>query len=501
MSLLQSVENKINAIGLEYIYVICALLFGITVCILTPPYQVMDEDAHFCRAWQISAGTVIPSVLSVQEVIDGDNPSAKALFNLGLELGKQNGGAGVMTAELSERKFFFAQVPKSMVSDHIFNQKISDKGSYYSWEQFGKFLRISGDYGLQEWFFIHNTGVYTPLSYLPQITGGFLGKAFSMPLGYTFYCMRIFALLFTIVCVFFSMRLLPEKKHFLFILALMPMFLTESASVSADAVLYGCCILGVSWLISMRQKTKQVSWLEYLCLFLFAAVLGLLKPSYGVILLLYFLLPSQCTKSKFAYYFVGLSLLLVCNIVTTVWVNIVVYQQGTNINFYDIVYPAINIDAQKNFIMYNPLHFVQATFNTICAPDAWRMKSFIGVIGNYTLAYDVYFSNWQYGLYALLLLIFCIMGKINLTLRQRMAIFSTFIVLTAVIFAIEYVVWTPVGHNMVLGIQGRYFIPMALLLSVPLSCNVTYRYENILAVTGGFFGGALTVWYTYTAFY
>ena len=42
-------------------FVYCALIFGIILITLIPPFQSPDEDSHFKRAYVISQGHLYPS--------------------------------------------------------------------------------------------------------------------------------------------------------------------------------------------------------------------------------------------------------------------------------------------------------------------------------------------------------------------------------------------------------------------------------------------------------
>lgn len=497
---LVAVDESIEQIGLKRIYLWFMLLFGTAICFLTPPYQVMDEEAHFRRAWQLADGTLVSPALTTREIFHGNNPCSTDIINAGVRIGLQNGGPG-MTEEFMNRKFLVAELPMSLVSKHFTGLHVGSAEPYYSWDQCKNFLFLPREGGETEWVIIPNTGMYSPLSYLPQSVGGLLAKLLSLPLGITFYLMRFAAMLFVMLCVYFSFRLFPEKRHLIFVLATMPMFLLETASVSVDAVMYGVCLLGSAWLLSLRNRDSLLSDREIVALFALAIVIGLIKPSYGTILLLYFLLPIKCLKNALCYLCVGVGILLASLAATSVWMDVAVRSQGVPITFWDIPYPQIDAERQKRFICDNPIATLTAGMNTIQDTDGWRMKSFVGMFGNYDMERSEYLPDWQYVLYMAIIVTLALHGAIRLKFLHRLILLFALAVTAVGLFVIEYIIWTPVGAEMISGVQGRYFIPVALLLFVPLSCNLTFRYANILAVAGGLYGGIITLWYTCTVFY
>ena len=42
-------------------FVYCAIIFGIILTVLIPPFQSPDEDSHFKRAYVVSYGKLYPS--------------------------------------------------------------------------------------------------------------------------------------------------------------------------------------------------------------------------------------------------------------------------------------------------------------------------------------------------------------------------------------------------------------------------------------------------------
>ena len=54
----------INDIKIEKVFLCLAIVFGICISIITPPFQVPDEIVHFDRAYQISKGEIFETKLN-----------------------------------------------------------------------------------------------------------------------------------------------------------------------------------------------------------------------------------------------------------------------------------------------------------------------------------------------------------------------------------------------------------------------------------------------------
>ena len=316
--------------------------------------------------------------------------------------------------------------------------------------------------------------------------------------GCIYYFMSMSALVFTAICIFFSMRIMPEKKLLIFLLAMMPMFLVEITSVSADAVIYGICFLGTAWLISLRKKTTKCSRKEFVGLFALAACLGLLKQVYGVILLLFFILPWKIMGGgRVRFFFVGALLLCVELLISGLWIDMAVYAQGTSIfTGHYLWLEGIDVFEQKAYIMSHPFETLKTIVRSLMHPEIWYAKTFIGILG----IVNVWMKEWIYWGYLMLLFAGSICGDLQLQLKHRLIMVVALVIGVIGVFLIEYLIWTPVGGDIIAGVQGRYFIPLAMFFGV-LSCKYSMRYENVLAVLGGLFGVGATLWTSYVAFY
>ena len=94
------------------------------------------------------------------------------------------------------------------------------------------------------------------------------------------------------------------------------------------------------------------------------------------------------------------------------------------------------------------------------------------------------FCDWQgkYGVYqsSILALIFLVYYgiisflypiKYKISRNKRLFAVLVFLVIYIALFLIQYLTWTPVGSLRIQGVQGRYFIPLLILLPFILNIN------------------------------
>mgnify|MGYP000072583915 FL=1 len=49
---------NINSVEKKFVYI--AIIFGLIIMVLTPPFQSPDEDSHFKKAYVLSKGNIFP---------------------------------------------------------------------------------------------------------------------------------------------------------------------------------------------------------------------------------------------------------------------------------------------------------------------------------------------------------------------------------------------------------------------------------------------------------
>lgn len=123
--------------------------------------------------------------------------------------------------------------------------------------------------------------------------------------------------------------------------------------------------------------------------------------------------------------------------------------------FQHLVNPAL----QTQWILLNPSGFLTALVNTLSVNNFYT-ESMIGILGwfNYpyqAIVYSIYFLIFGY----------CIREIIS----YKEKIFPSYMTLLLFLlcsvgfllpFVAMYLFWTPVGYSQILGVQGRYFLPL-----------------------------------------
>ena len=485
---MNSVETRMEHFGAEKIFIVLFLIFGLMTLFMRPPYRLMDEPVHFARTWQISEGIFL-SPLDTQ-------PNVSAMTH-----GKKNFGWENLSPYADTEKLYTASVPVSLLPDEfLFEIRADSTEVKFSLNELQKFLSTPLNIDERETGLIPNTGVYPPLTYLPQAIAIFIGRILNLNAGVIYYLAGLSGLIFVAVCVFWSMKFLPEAKQLIFLLAMIPMFLIEAASTSADSVTFGVCLLGTSWLLSLRNSTEKFSHAEIFGLIILSIMLACSKSVYGTILLLYFLIPRERIGSLKKFLAMGAFVLAVNLIVSLLWTELSVGMTGVELassrQYFGL--EDVDIAAQKIFVMEHPTEFLAAMLNSLVDAKVYYILSLIGVWGANG---ELLMLPMFYVSYGIALLFFALSNGLHAKLSERVILLFAASVSIFALFAYDYLIWTPVGADYVSGVQGRYFIPVALMILGALSFLPTMRHKNLIALLLGIFSGVSIMLTNYFAFY
>ena len=486
---MENLEQRLENFGAEKIFIALFFLFGVIILFMRPPFQLMDEINHLPRAWQISEGIFLSPTMTIRDFRDCGDLQAKKIFCLD--------GAPV---DASDDKIYIAEMPVSFLPDEFILD--ANKRHYvhgFSIEYVKKFLSTPLNSGEREPIQIPNTGVYPPPTYLPQALAALLGRILNLNAGIIFYLMGLSGLIFVTACVWWSMKFLPEAKPLIFLLAMLPMFLVEASSTSADAVTFGVCFIGTAWLLSLRNSTEKFSRAEIFWLIILSIMLACAKSVYGTILLLYFLIPRERVGSTKKFFLLGAALLLMNLFLLGAWswlsVELADVKLYTN---YHLGFTETNTAAQKIFLAEHPTEFFFAVINSLVQFPEWY---WMGFVGSWGFLWNVTLPALFYPLYSMTLIFFALSNGLSLKLGERGVLLFASAVSTIGFFFVHYLKWSAVGGEVVGGVQGRYFIPIAPMILFALSVLPPGRHKNLLATAAGVFSGVMTLAANFSAFY
>jgi uncharacterized membrane protein len=408
-------------------------IFGLLFLVIIPPMQVADETSHFYRAYQISQFNLLSERTKVG--VGGVLPYGVVGFT---------GGANKYGLSFHAERRFYPRMQLAELS------RFEDGG-----------LKIPVQFV--------NTAIYAPISYVAPATGIAIGKVVSNRIIVQFYMARLFCLAFFGACLYFAIRQIPRGKWALAVLALLPMTINEAAAVTADGFIIGVTALFIAMVYKLYAQTA-ITRLEWIVLGVIAVLIALSKQSYIVLVPAVLLLLWPIRQGKPALKQTAVFVAAICAaalIATALWT---VASNQFNHDF--AVWAGqngIKVDPDGHIaqIMANPLRLGGLLANTWLTNNANPyFASFFGTFGWLDTPLPLLL---QVGLALVIFLSFGLRES-NLSERVRIPWQGTVLLVglvllnVAMIGAIVYAYWTPKGQFYISGYQGRYLIPLLILL-------------------------------------
>jgi len=310
-----------------------------------------------------------------------------------------------------------------------------------------------------------NTAVYPPFFYLPQTLGLWIGKALDQPVVRSVYFARTANALTCVIVGFCALLLACRARLLLFTMLMLPMSVALYGTVTQDGMAIATSALGCALLSRAmsrnRATTRWELWGATLCF----ALVGMVKQPY----VFFCLLPLVAKVEQARWRWVAAGSALAATLGWYVWMGVSVQTQ--------LIRPDAIVDpySQIQFLLNQPLSIPSIAAQTIKVMWKSYLSQFIGVLG----WLDTILPKFYYYFAQVIILISLLLTGYSgpLDVGKNVTVPVALILLGAIgaIFAALYVVWTPVGFAYVEGVQGRYFLPVAVMSSLMLEGMTAYR--------------------------
>jgi uncharacterized membrane protein len=303
---------------------------------------------------------------------------------------------------------------------------------------------------------------YSPLVHGPAALAVGLGRAVGAPAGVLVWLARVANLAAFLALAALAIRCCPVRRWTLVLLASMPMSLAMAASVSADAVTFGVALLFVALAMRAALATGPLSASEVAGLVAASVALGLVKSGVQPLAAAALAIPASRCGGFGRWLALMAAVGLAVALPLGAW--LVALQAAGSAPLTEGADPA----AQLRHVLADPLGFLRVLASTTAIELGLWWRSFVGMFGPATTWLPgVFYLAW-----AVALPVVAVADGPSppaLDGPRRAALGLAFAVGALAVLATAYLGWNPVGASHVLGVQGRYFIPLApaLLLALP----------------------------------
>ena len=397
-----------NTFNLENLFVLLMLIFGTSFAILVPPNEVPDEGSHFARVYGIVNGNFTINRVRIPE------------------------GMNVLLSKYSN---FFSKGSKLDIDLY-----------------FKDFSVVEKNLNSVEFY---PAASYAPVLYLPQAIGLGLGELLKMSELGKFVLGRLFSVLLYTIIGYFILRTMSFAKRSFFVVLLMPMSVYLAASYSADAMQIMLTFLYISMVIFELNSQTLITLLRKVAFIVVGLLLSLTKPVSLVIILLSCAIPLnrfKNRKDKFIFVSAQLGLGILFGFA---WTKLI----SSNLNPSGYLPWQISPAKQLAFVLLNPFAFIKTIIATTNQSFDFFLRSFVGDFGWLTTV----LPEFVYFIFAVVLCLALFRDtrdRFVLTKSQKYIFLVVFLLYFMAVMISMYLFWTPVGKDVVLGVQGRYFIPV-----------------------------------------
>lgn len=413
------------------------VLIGLFMIIFEPPLHMFDEPLHFSRVWEVSTGKLIPSATN-----------------------------GVISTRLPE----YIQQTYNRIYRSI-NGTTQNPVQIFQMlvEPAGDETKLSDTNGL--------IATYSFLAYLvPALfvrVGIWLGIS---ALGLT-YLARVANLIQFASLTYWALKQANVGRQTIAAMALLGLVVTQGAAINVDSLMMGGSFLFLATVFNLiwpKDESSIITRKEILPLVFGAFCILISKHIYIPILSLVILIPVSkfgTLKNKWKWIFVSL---LVAGVFAILLQIIVTPGKDPRIDT-----SSINPTEQLKFIIHSPIGWLKifslAMINN--SFDYYHQFNLlngthtpIGIIAILQFAGVLWFSWSENNI---------LQEKIT---KWHRIYFLLLIIITCMFVALPlYLYWTPVGASGIVGIQGRYFVPVMILALIVFRPKLTYNGKYIRA--------------------
>lgn len=432
IGILLLVINKKKNLEIHQKFFLITGFVGVMLIFTTPLFSNSDEKAHFFRIYEITQGSITtPKENNV--IIGSKMPSS--LWEI---------------FSYKETNMKYKDVIYVAKNIHLNEENVKDYLSEY-----------------------YTASVYSPVNYAPQIIGVLLGKILNLNIYYIAILGRITGYICYLVLCTYAIKKLPCKKLFASLILMMPTMISFSVTLTGDLLTNAISIFFISYICEILYNKRKTSSKDYIILGILATILALCKLVYLPLIGLVFLLPKKNFKTKKEMYIVKCTIIIIAVIISLIWLK------QTNITLPNDIDKS---NSQLKYLITHPISY----FFTIVETFSTKFNEYImGMVGDAPVGKGNLYPAITYIYICFILYAFLDSSKKEILDKKSKilvaCIFLTIVLLISTALYIQYNAMVyPLYNHFIYGIQGRYFIPIVLLLimssnKMKLECN-----ENLI---------------------
>ena len=408
--------------SIEKIYLGAGITAGILFILLITPMSAADEDNHFYKCYDFS------NVFWGYESSENEHWLRECDANT--ELTREIGPANYYYTA----KRLFAKVDtQDMVLITVDDVTYDDKDIVY---------------------------------YFPAVIGITLGRLIGVSDVGLLMLGRVLIFATYMAISYFALKKMPIFKPVFALVMLMPSVISRATAITYDALFMAYIFMFIAYVVYYLHTKEVFKIKDIIIMVLLGLTITIAKGgAYIPFLLLLFLIPKSCFGSKVKYPVVVISSIILCLVTyclcnLSLFVDIKDSTAGTTNN---LAWTEEEGYTLKHIFMHPKNSLVVLVRSLVQFGYKWYGE----MIGDGYGWHQIYVSPLLMVAYTIVLGLasFNVKSEENcLTVKNRYIIAGVIVFSAGLVILSMWLFWTPLSYVVVAGVQGRYFIPMFMLL-------------------------------------
>lgn len=409
----------------EIYFVLCALIIGLVMIVLIPPYFTPDEEYHFAIAYAKS------SELLGEKAVDNEGYVLVRKTDYDYYTRYNNSGGVNLT-----RASYRAEV-KGILADND--------------------SEMNADYH------IRTKGGTSSFNYIPEILGITIARLLHFNGAILFITGRIMSLLVYVIIMYFAIKIMPFAKVALCVIGMFPMTMELVASYNYDAIILPASFFSIAYILYLAYEADKIKMKDFVILGIMVCILSMVKYMYVILFMLGLIIPKEKFGSGKNKFYMATGILIV-GAICIFGMNLQSIESFTSVETQQVSWT----DEPKfsfRYILTEPLNVLEIFLRTI----VWNYNYYFGGAIGRNLGWLNFGVSEVLMMGFVFLFFFGILEQYNddtqkIKISAKMCALFCMGLISIAIFMGLFLGWTRESAIVIEGIQGRYFLPIFPIL-------------------------------------
>lgn len=323
--------------------------------------------------------------------------------------------------------------------------------------------------------------------YFPSVIGVIVARLFNLGAVTTVYMGRLFNFIFYILLTCQAIKKIPFGKVLLFAITMLPMVCHQMFTLSYDAVINASSFLCTAYGLFFVYQSKKIQ-LKDIVLYTLCCILLLANKGsvYAFIIVIPILAKyynpngdKVAKKTKIAIFLIALISILLLNYRLITDTSQITAIESTS----EGLVPWSGTPSHSIQSLLNDIpRAIQLFLHTFRETGWWYITT---MIGSHLGWLNILMPVWIINSWVVILILSPLSEKSNVEVflyEHKLLYFLIAIAVVLVVMLAMALAWTPKEYDVIIGVQGRYFIPIIFLLLICLQNSKIYLKENMVKI-------------------